>query len=44
MAEIADLQRDKPDVLEYNKKEDEMSGFDQCLLLKDEWWCGDRNP
>ena len=37
MAEIAELQRDKPEVSEYNKKEEEMKGFDPCFS-KDEWW------
>ena len=39
MAEIPDLERNKPEVSEYNKKEKEMKGFDPCLLLKGEWWC-----
>ena len=37
--EIADLECNKPEVSEYNKKEEEMKGFGPCLLLKDEWWC-----
>ena len=35
MEEIADLERNKPKVSEYNKEEQEMKGFDPCLLLKD---------
>ena len=36
MAEAADLERDRPQVSEYNKKEDEMEGFGPCLSLTDE--------
>ena len=39
MAETADLERDKPEISECNKKEEEMKGFDPCLWLKDGWWC-----
>ena len=33
VAEVADLERDKPKVSEYNKKEEEMTGFDPSLSL-----------
>ena len=33
MAEVADLERDKPKVSEYNKKDEEMTGFDPSLSL-----------
>uniref|UniRef100_A0A7S1AJB0 Uncharacterized protein n=1 Tax=Noctiluca scintillans TaxID=2966 RepID=A0A7S1AJB0_NOCSC len=36
LAEIADLKRNKPKVSEYNKKEEEMKGFDPSLSLKDQ--------
>ena len=36
------IERSKPEVSEHNQKEEEMKGFDPCLLLTCEWWCRDQ--
>ena len=33
MAETVDPEGNKPEVSEYNKKEEDMEGFDSCLVL-----------